>query len=60
MQHVKMHEQHKGHEEMHVEMLLILFGTLLVAQIILVEWKKLHYKSYQVNESLYVLKSHKF
>ncbi|XP_050580591.1 RING finger protein 121 isoform X1 [Bombus affinis] len=47
VKHVQMHEKHKGHDEMHLEMLLILFGTLLVAQIILVEWKKIHYKSYQ-------------
>lgn len=47
-----MHEQHQGHESMHAEMLLILLGTLLVAQIVLVEWKKIHYKSYQVNYKL--------
>jgi len=44
----KMHEQHRGHESMHAEMLFILLLTLTVAQIILVEWKKRHFKSYQV------------
>lgn len=45
---MKLHEQHKGHESMHAEMVLILLVTLIVAQIVLVEWKKRHYKSYQV------------
>ncbi|XP_033218077.1 RING finger protein 121 [Belonocnema kinseyi] len=47
MEHIKMHELHRGHETMHFEMLFILLGTLIVAQIILVEWKKRHYRSYQ-------------
>jgi len=34
--HIKMHEQHRGHESMHAEMLLILLVTLTVAQIVLV------------------------
>jgi len=46
--HIKMQEQHRGHESMHAEMLLILLVTLTVAQIVLVEWKKRHFKSYQV------------
>jgi RING finger protein 121 len=33
-----------GHEQMHMEMFLILIVTLLIAQIVLVEWKKRHYK----------------
>ncbi|XP_053950041.1 E3 ubiquitin ligase Rnf121 [Anastrepha ludens] len=45
-EHQLMHERHKGHEAMHSEMVLILFITLIVAQVILVEWKKRHYKSY--------------
>lgn len=44
-----MHEKHKGHESMHLEMMLILLTTLVIAQIILVEWKKRHYRSYSVN-----------
>lgn len=45
---MKMHEKHKGHESMHAEMVIILIITLVVAQIVLVEWKKRHYKSYSV------------
>ncbi|XP_069362369.1 E3 ubiquitin ligase Rnf121 isoform X2 [Maniola hyperantus] len=44
--HQKMHELHRGHDSMHMKMVLILIGTLVVAQIIVVEWKKLHYRSY--------------
>lgn len=44
-----MHEKHKGHEAMHLEMILILLATLIVAQIFLVEWKKRHYRSYSVS-----------
>jgi len=43
-QHMQFHEKHKGHEQMHAEMFIILIVTLLVAQIILVEWKKRHYR----------------
>ena len=31
--HQKMHEQHKGHEKMHLEMVLILFATMIIAQV---------------------------
>ncbi|XP_015520256.1 E3 ubiquitin ligase Rnf121 isoform X1 [Neodiprion pinetum] len=48
VEHIKMHEKHRGHESMHTEMLLILLVTLIVAQVFLVEWKKRHYKSYQM------------
>lgn len=41
-----MHEKHKGHDAMHLEMILILLITLVVAQILLVEWKKRYYRSY--------------
>lgn len=44
-----MHEEHKGHEAMHAEMILIFFVTLLVAQFVLIEWKRRHYKSYSVS-----------
>ena len=33
---------------MHAEMVLILIGTLIVAQILLVQWKQRHFRSYQV------------
>lgn len=41
-------KQHHGHESMHAKMLLVLLVTVLVVQIIIVEWKKIHFKSYQV------------
>ena len=34
---------------MHAEMVLILIGTLIVAQIVLVQWKQRHFRTYQVN-----------
>lgn len=43
-QHIQFHEKHKGHEQMHAEMFIILIFTLLIAQIVLVEWKKRHYR----------------
>ncbi|XP_012264542.2 RING finger protein 121 [Athalia rosae] len=49
VEHIKMHEKHRGHESMHVEMLAILLITLIVAQIVLVEWKKRHYRSFQMS-----------
>jgi RING finger protein 121 len=33
---------------MHAEMLLILMVTMIVAQIALIEWKRRHFKSFQV------------
>lgn len=44
--HQQMHEKHKGHDQMHAEMLLILVITLIVAQFALYEWKKRYYRSY--------------
>ncbi|XP_002741513.1 E3 ubiquitin ligase Rnf121-like [Saccoglossus kowalevskii] len=46
LEHEKLHAKHKGHEAMHAEMVLILIATLLVAQILLVQWKQRHFKSY--------------
>lgn len=48
LEHQQMHEKHKGHDAMHAEMIIILFVTLIVAQVALVEWKKRHYRSYSV------------
>lgn len=48
LEHIKLHKHHEGHESMHAEMILILLVTLVVAQIVLVEWKKRHYRSYMV------------
>lgn len=50
-----MHEQHRGHESMHAEMLLILLVTLTAAQVGLVTWKKKHFKSYQVKYNVFYL-----
>lgn len=38
---------------MHAEMVLILLVTLLVAQIVLVQWKARHFKSYQVGDEMF-------
>ncbi|XP_076256166.1 E3 ubiquitin ligase Rnf121 [Rhynchophorus ferrugineus] len=46
--HQKLHEKHKGHEKMHAEMVVILIISLIVAQLLLLEWKKRHYKSYSI------------
>lgn len=48
LQHLKHHEIHKGHDAMHAEMIIILFITLIGAQVILVEWKRRHHRSYQL------------
>lgn len=48
-EHRKLHELHKGHESMHAEMLIILMITMIVAQIVLLEWKRRHFRSFQVN-----------
>jgi len=48
-------EKHAGHENMHLEMVIILIVTLVVSQIALVQWKNRHPKSYNV--SGYVVKS---
>ncbi|XP_076067490.1 E3 ubiquitin ligase RNF121 [Oratosquilla oratoria] len=47
LDHLRLHEKHKGHEEMHAEMVIILLITTIIAQVALVSWKKHHYKSYQ-------------
>ncbi|XP_011447941.3 E3 ubiquitin ligase Rnf121 isoform X1 [Magallana gigas] len=47
IEHQRLHEKHRGHEAMHMEMVLILIATLVVAQIVLVQWKQRHFKSYQ-------------
>merc|ERR1719415_210921 len=48
LEHMKMHEKHKGHESMHAEMILILFATLIFSQIALVKWKQVYPSSYHV------------
>ena len=49
LEHMKMHEKHKGHESMHAEMILILFATLIFSQIALVKWKQVYPSSYHVS-----------
>ena len=50
VEHARMHAKHKGHEAMHAEMVLILIVTLVVAQLVLVQWKQRHSKSYNVRK----------
>lgn len=45
--HLRMHLEHEGHDEMHAEMILILFFMTVVAQCLLVVWRKHHFRSYQ-------------
>ncbi|XP_078741927.1 E3 ubiquitin ligase Rnf121-like, partial [Lampetra fluviatilis] len=46
VEHARMHAKHRGHEAMHAEMVLILLATLAVAQVLLVQWKQRHTRSY--------------
>ncbi|RWS30579.1 RING finger protein 121-like protein [Leptotrombidium deliense] len=46
-EHILLHKKHQGHEGMHATMLLILILFIVLAQIILIAWKKKHQKSYQ-------------
>ncbi|XP_072900470.1 E3 ubiquitin ligase RNF121 isoform X1 [Hemitrygon akajei] len=48
VEHARMHAKHRGHEAMHAEMVLILIVTLVVAQILLVQWKQRHPRSYNL------------
>ena len=47
LEHQKLTGIHKGHEAMHSEMALILIVTLILAQIVLMQWKLRHFKSYE-------------
>ncbi|KFV07781.1 RING finger protein 121, partial [Pterocles gutturalis] len=51
VEHARMHAKHRGHEAMHAEMVLILIATLVVAQLLLVQWKQRHPRSYNVSVS---------
>lgn len=53
LEHAKMHAKHKGHEAMHAEMVLILIVTLVIAQLVLVQWKQRHPKSYNVSQFIF-------
>ncbi|XP_072629814.1 RING finger protein 175 isoform X2 [Canis lupus baileyi] len=43
-----MYKMHRGHESMHVEMILIFLCTLVIAQIVLVQWRQRHGPSYNL------------
>lgn len=47
MRHRMMEEKHRGHDLMHAEMILILFSSIVVAQILLFLWKQKRPRSYQ-------------
>jgi len=48
LEHMRMHEKHRGHESMHAEMIAILFVTLIVSQVALVKWRQCYPYSYHV------------
>ena len=47
-EHLRMHQKHAGHAEMHAEMILILLLVLVVSQIGLVQWRKRRPYSYHL------------
>lgn len=53
-----MHAKHKGHEAMHMEMIVILLVSLVVCQCLLLIWKSFHLRSYQVEEFLHLRNNH--
>ncbi|XP_061239914.1 RING finger protein 175 isoform X5 [Bos indicus] len=48
LQQERMYKMHRGHESMHVEMVLIFLCALVVAQIVLVQWRQRHGRSYNL------------
>ena len=53
LEHMRLHEKHRGHESMHAEMILILFATLVISQIALVKWKQIYPHAYHVSCSFF-------
>lgn len=49
MRHRMIDEKHRGHDLMHAEMILILFASIGIAQVLLFLWRFKHRKSYQVH-----------
>uniref|UniRef100_A0A1X7UG74 Uncharacterized protein n=1 Tax=Amphimedon queenslandica TaxID=400682 RepID=A0A1X7UG74_AMPQE len=47
LRHRMIEEKHRGHDLMHAEMILILFASIGVAQVLLFLWRIKHRKSYQ-------------
>uniref|UniRef100_A0A667GMY5 Ring finger protein 175 n=1 Tax=Lynx canadensis TaxID=61383 RepID=A0A667GMY5_LYNCA len=48
LQQERMYKMHRGHESMHVEMILIFLCALVIAQIVLVQWRQRHGRSYNL------------
>nr|XP_008990828.2 RING finger protein 175 isoform X3 [Callithrix jacchus] len=48
LQQERMYKMHRGHESMHVEMILIFLCVLVIAQIVLVQWRQRHSRSYNL------------
>ncbi|KAG5446241.1 RING finger protein 121 [Clonorchis sinensis] len=48
LKRLKVREMHRGHEEMHLEMFVIAMVSLFVCQLLLMTWKKYHYRTYQL------------
>ena len=46
-EHLLLHEKHRGHESMHATMLIILIGSMFLAQVLLIYWRKKSFKTYQ-------------
>ncbi|KAF7462548.1 hypothetical protein GHT09_012225 [Marmota monax] len=57
LQQERMYKMHRGHESMHVEMILIFLCTLVVAQVVLVQWRQRHGRSYNVSHP-WLLEAH--
>ncbi|XP_006875570.1 PREDICTED: RING finger protein 175 [Chrysochloris asiatica] len=49
LQQERMYKVHRGHESMHVEMILIFLCALAIAQVVLVQWRQRHGRSYNVS-----------
>ena len=50
LEHMRLHEKHRGHEKMHTEMILILFATLVISQVALVKWREIYPGTYHVRQ----------
>jgi len=48
LEHIRLHEKHRGHESMHAEMVLILFATLVLSQVALLKWRQTYPRSYHI------------
>ncbi|KAM4834296.1 RING finger protein 175 isoform 2-T2 [Thomomys bottae] len=48
LQQERMYQMHRGHESMHVEMILIFISALVIAQVALVQWRQRHGRSYNL------------